>query len=210
MRGLIYKNNATFFKCIEKKPILIVAGTIILLFFNAGIYAGLYASIMLAMAIGMQNIVTFSFDEKVDWKKYQLAMPINDFAVVASKYISVVYSMAVSVLGSIVFNIVSGIIFREFHVLIWVFSIAVAIIIPLIWTGVCLPLSYWFGYRSAQIMGMVVIIPEIYFVKYLEDGSEIGAMINSVYSLILIAGIATILIFGISLVISAIGYSKKK
>jgi hypothetical protein len=37
----------------------------------------------------------------------------------------------------------------------------------------------------------------------------IGIMVNSVYSLILIAGIAAVLIFGISLVISTIGYSKK-
>jgi hypothetical protein len=209
MRGLIYKNISTFFKCTEKKPLLIVAGTIILLYFNAGIYAGLYSSVMLAMAVGMQNILTFSFDEKVDWKKYQLAMPINAFAVVASKYISVVYTMAVSVLGSVVLNIASGIIFREFHVLSWVASIAAAIIIPLIWTGVCLPLSYWFGYRSAQTMGMIVIIPEIYLIKCLEDRPEIGTVVNSVYSLILIAGIAAGLIFVISLVISTIGYSKK-
>jgi hypothetical protein len=39
---------------------------------------------------------------------------------------------------------VSGIIFQDFDVLSWVFSIAAAVIIPLIWTGVCLPLTYWF------------------------------------------------------------------
>jgi hypothetical protein len=164
---------------------------------------------MLAMTIGMQNIATFSFDEKAGWKKYQLAMPINNFAVVASKYISVVYTVAVSVLGSIVFNIVSGMIFQDLNVLSWVFSIAAAIIIPLIWTGVCLPLTYWFGYRFAQTAGMVAIIPEVYLLKCLEDGSGIGAMVNSVYSVILIAGIAAILIFGISLMISTAGYSKK-
>jgi hypothetical protein len=57
---------------------------------------------------------------------------------------------------------------------------------------------------------MIFIIPEIYLLKYLEDGPGIGAMVNSVYSLILIAGTVAILFFGISLVISTIGYNKKK
>jgi hypothetical protein len=209
MRGLIYKNNSTFFKSIDKKIILIATGAILILFFNVGTYAALLASVMLALTIGMLNIASFASDEKAGWKKYQLAMPINNFTVVASKYISVVYTVAFSVLGSIVFNIVSGIIFQDFDVLSWVFSIAAAIIIPLIWTGVCLPLTYWFGYRSAQTMGMIFIIPEIYLLKYVEDGPGIGAMVNSVYSFILIAGITAVVIFGISLVISTIGYSKK-
>lgn len=103
----------------------------------------------------------------------------------------------------------SSMIFQNFDMLIWVFSIAAAIIIPLIWTGVCLPLTYWFGFRSAQTMGVIIVIPMFYFVKYFEDGPGMAAMVNSVYSYILIAGIAAILIFGISLVISTIGYNKK-
>jgi hypothetical protein len=209
MRGLIYKNNSIFFKSIDKKLILIATGAILILFFNAGTYSGLFASIMLAMTIGIQNIATFSFDEKAGWKKYQLAMPINNFTVVASKYISVVYTVAFSVLGSIVFNTLSSIIFPNFDVLIWVVSIAIAIIIPLIWTGFCLPLNYGLGFHSTQIMGIIIVFPIFYFVKYFEDGPGIGAMVNSVYSVLLIAGIAAILIFGISLMISTIGYSKK-
>jgi hypothetical protein len=209
MRGLIYKNNTIFFKSIDKKSILIITGILLLLFCKVSNFAALLASVMFAMSIGMQNIATFSFDEKVGWKKYQLAMPINNSTVVASKYISVVYTMAVSALGSIIFNIVSVIIFRDYNVLSWAFSIAAAIIIPLIWTGICLPLTYWFGYRFAQTLGMICIIPEIYLLKYFEDGPGIGAMVNSVYSLLLIAVIVAILIFGISLVISTIGYSMK-
>ena len=87
--------------------------------------------------------------------------------------------------------------------------IAAAIIIPLLWTGICLPLTYWFGFRSAQTMGLIVVIPMFYFVKYFEDGPGMAAMVNSVHSYVLITGIAAILIFGISLIISTIGYSRK-
>lgn len=57
MRGLIYKDISIFFKSIDKKLILIAAAAIVLLIFNAGIYAGLFASVMFAMTIGMQNIM---------------------------------------------------------------------------------------------------------------------------------------------------------
>ena len=117
--------------------------------------------------------------------------------------------MSISVLGSIAFNGLSSIIFQNFDVLIWLFSIATAVIIPLLWTGVCLPLTYWFGFRSAQTMGLIVVIPIFYFVKYFEDGPGMATMVNSVYSYLLIAGIAAILIFGISLIISTVGYSHK-
>ena len=147
--------------------------SIVLLIFNAGIYAGLFASVMFAMTIGMQNIMSFASDEKASWKKYQLAMPISNFTVVASKYVSVIYTVAISILGSIAFNSLSSIIFQNFDMLIWLFSIAAAIIIPLLWTGICLPLTYWFGFRSAQTMGLIVVIPMFCFVKYFEHGPGI-------------------------------------
>ena len=148
MRGLIYKDISIFFKSIDKKLILIAAAAIVLLIFNAGIYAGLFASVMFAMTIGMQNIMSFASDEKASWKKYQLAMPISNFTVVASKYVSVIYTVAISILGSIAFNGLSSMIFQNFDMLIWLFSIGAAAIIPLLWTGICLPLTYWFGFRS--------------------------------------------------------------
>ena len=115
MRGLIYKDISIFFKSIDKKLILIAAAAIVLLIFNAGIYAGLFASVMFAMTIGMQNIMSFASDEKASWKKYQLAMPISNFTVVASKYVSVIYTVAISILGSIAFNSLSSIIFQNFN-----------------------------------------------------------------------------------------------
>ena len=51
MRGLIYKDISIFFKSIDKKLILIAAAAIVLLIFNAGIYAGLFASVMFAIPV---------------------------------------------------------------------------------------------------------------------------------------------------------------
>lgn len=134
--------------------VLIAAGAIILLMFNTGVYAGLFASVMLAMTIGMQNVMSFASDEKASWKKYQLAMPVSAVSVVTSKYISAVCTLAVSLVGSVLFNLLSSVIFRNFDLIVWGVSMAASVIVPLLWTGISLPLTYWFGFRSAQTMGL--------------------------------------------------------
>lgn len=210
MRGLIYKDIKIFFKSIDKKLVLIAAGAIILLMVNTGVYAGLFASVMLAMTIGMQNIMSFASDEKASWKKYQLAMPVNAVSVVTSKYISVICTLAVSLAGSVLFNLLSSVAFRSFNVIVWGVSTAVSVIVPLLWTGICLPLTYWFGFHSAQTMGLIVVIPMFYFIKYFEDGAGFSAMTNSIFSYVIVAGIAVVVLFIISMLISMVGYNRKK
>lgn len=199
-----------FFRSIDKKLILIAAGAIILLMVNTGVYAGLFASVMLAMTIGMQNIMSFASDEKTGWKKYQLALPVNAISVVTSKYIAVVCTLAVSLVGSILFNFLSSVAFRSFNTTVWGVSTAVSVIVPLLCTGICLPFTYWFGFHSAQTMGIIVVIPMFYFVKYFEDGAGFSAMTNSIFSYVVVAGIAVVVLFIISMIISMLGYNRKK
>lgn len=210
MKGLIYKDIALFFKSIDKKLVLTAVGAIILLMFHTGVYAGLFASVMLAMVTGMQNIMSFACDEKVSWKKYQLAMPVNAVSAVTGKYISVICTLAVSLVGSVLFNLLSSVALSNFNVTVWSVSVAVSLIIPLLWTGICLPLTYWFGFRSAQTMRLIAVIPIFYFVKYFEDGAGFSAMTNSIFSYVVIAGIAVISLFIISMIISITGYKRKK
>lgn len=210
MKGLLYKDITIFFKSIDKKLVLTAVGAIILLMYNTGVYAGLFATVMLAMTISMQNIMSFASDEKTQWKQYQLAMPVNAVSVVTSKYISVVCTLAVSLVGSVIFNLLPSVAFGDFNVIVLEISAAASLIVPLLWTGICLPLTYWFGFRSAQTMGLIVIIPMFYFVKYFEDGAGFSAMTNSILSYIVIAGVAVVFLFVISMIISTIGYDRKK
>lgn len=210
MKGLLYKDITIFFKSIDKKLVLTAVGAIILLMYNTGVYAGLFATVMLAMTISMQNIMSFASDEKTQWKQYQLAMPVNAVSVVTSKYISVVCTLAVSLVGSVIFNLLPSVAFGDFNVIVWEISAAASLIVPLLWTGICLPLTYWFGFRSAQTMGLIAIIPMFYFVKYFEDGAGFSAMTNSILSYIVIAGVAVVFLFVISMIISTIGYDRKK
>lgn len=210
MKGLIYKDIAIFFKSIDKKMVLIAAGAIILLMFNTGVYAGLFASVMLAMTIGMQNVMSFASDEKASWKKYQLAMPVSAVSVVTSKYISAVCTLAVSLVGSVLFNLLSSVIFRNFDLIVWGVSMAASVIVPLLWTGICLPLTYWFGFRSAQTMGLIAVIPMFYFIKYFEDGAGFSTMTDSILSYAVVTGVVAVVLFILSMMVSMIGYSRKE
>ncbi len=49
MKGLLYKDITIFFKSIDKKLVLTAVGAIILLMYNTGVYAGLFATVMLAL-----------------------------------------------------------------------------------------------------------------------------------------------------------------
>lgn len=209
MRGLIYKDVQLFFRSIDKKLILIAAVAIALLLTKAGVYGGLMGSIMLAMIVSMQNIMTFATDEKVDWKKYQKALPISNISVIASKYLSVLITLVVSVFGSVVFSLASCLIHAEFDVMLLGLSVMSAIIVPLIWTGICLPLTFWFGFRSAQTMGLIVVIPIFYMIKFFEDGPGLSVLPASISTYLLWICIAAVVIFLLSIAISLWGYSKK-
>ncbi|MDD3794410.1 MAG: ABC-2 transporter permease [Lachnospiraceae bacterium] len=210
MRGLIYKEVQLFFRSIDKKLILLAAGIIVLLLVKAGVYSGLLATVMLAMTISMQNVMSFASDEKADWKKYQLALPVSNICVVASKYISVLCTLIISSLGGILFCIISGTIYSSFNITLFGLSVLSAIIVPLVWTGICLPLTYWFGFHSAQTMGLIVVIPIFFLIKYFEDGPGLSALPVSLNSYIIIACITALVTFALSFIISILGYVRKR
>ena len=210
MRGLIYKEFSVFCKSIDKKMLAMAAAAVILLLWQGGRYGGLVASIMFAITISVQNVMSFVSDDRAGWKKYQMAMPVSSFLVVASKYIAVVCTMGISILGSIGLNVLSSVIFHSFEVSVWGFAVFMSVFIPLVWTGVCLPLTYWFGIQSAQAMGMFIIIPVFYLIKYFEDGAGFSAMAESLACYFWAAGMVGVVVFTASMWISVMGYARRK
>ena len=210
MRGLIYKEFSVFYKCIDRKLIFIVIGFTALLICTAGSYGGLMASILFAMTIGMQNVMSFTSDEKANWKKYQMAMPLSNFAVVAGKYISVICTLGISLLGSLAFMALAGMVYGGVGAGVWKLAFFAAVLIPLLWTWICLPLTYWFGVQPAQAMGMLIIVPVTYLIKYFEDGSGLGEMTVFLSSHLALAIPVTLVLFALSMAVSAAGYGRKR
>lgn len=209
MRGLVYKEFSIFYKTMDRKMIVIAAGFSLLLLYSGGSYGGLVASVLLAITVGAQNVISIVSDDKACWKKYQMAMPVSCFSAVASKYIAVVCTLGISLAGCLGLNLISSVMSHTFDVSVWGLSVFISICIPLVWTGVCLPLTYWFGVQSAQAIGLFLIIPVFYFVKYFEEGAGFPAMAGFVPYL-WAAGILAVAVFGISLGISVAGYARRK
>lgn len=210
MRGLIYKDVCLFFKGAEKRLLLIIGAVVVLLMVKAGIYAGLMASIMLGLTMGMQSVMNFSSDETASWKKYQMTLPVNNFAVVASKYASVVCILVPGIIGSIVLNLISSVVYHQWDFTLYGLSMAIAALLPLAWTAICLPLTYWFGFQSAQALGIVFIFPMFFFIKNFEDEAGFSDLPQTVSSYLLIAGIICVTLFILSYFISVAGYARKE
>ncbi|MCI8690936.1 MAG: ABC-2 transporter permease [Oscillibacter sp.] len=209
MRGLIYKDVCLFFKGLDKRIFILVGAVMVLLVINCGTIAGLMASIMLAMTVGIQHTLTFSFEEKVEWEKYQRILPVPGHRIVAGKYAAVVATLWVSVVGSAVFNLAIFAVYRMFSLPLLVFSVVCAVAIPLVWTAVTLPACYWFDFQLAQYVSIVLIFPIFYTVKYFEEGPDefpLNALNGSALQYVPFAAICIAALFAVSYGISLAGY----
>lgn len=210
MRGLVRKDIFVFFKSVDKRTLLIIVGAVIIMICNLGPEAGLVASIMLALTVGIQNIVSFALDEKIRWNQYQMAMPLSSFQVVASKYISFACTLSVSLLGSVVLNLVTSIVYRSFEPSIWLASGVLSVVLPLMWAGVALPMAYWFGFYASRILSIFMAVPMCLIVKDFEDGPGLPVTENLFHVYFPLVGITAAILFGLSMMVSIAGYRRRK
>lgn len=210
MRGLIRKDIFIFFKSFDIKVVLVILGACAFVIYNLGIESGPVLSMMLALFVGLQNTMSFFNDEKVHWNQYQLAMPVSNVMAVFSKYIAVVCTLCFSFLGSMVLNLVIGITYGTFEPALWVVSGIISVIVPLLWTGVSLPLAYWFGFQSSRFLSILMVVPLSYFITSFGNESGFPVLADFIHSFALMAGIGTVLFFGLSMMVSVAGYRRRK
>lgn len=206
MRGLIYKDVCLFFKSVEKGLLIMVAIVLVLLAAECGETAGLLATVMLAMTVGIQNVLVFAGEEKTEWGKYQRTLPVKEAQVIVGKYAAVLITMAVSIGGCVVFNGAAFIFYRTFSWALLGLSAAAALIIPLCWTALSLPVCYWFGFQTAQYAGIVLIFPVFFTVKYFEDASYAAYFASGIEVYLAAAVAASGALYAASLLVSIAGY----
>lgn len=211
MRGIIYKDVCLFFRGVEKRMLLLVGAVLVLLAVKGGVYAGLLASIMLDMTVGIQHVQVYEREEKVEWEKYQRTLPVGGGTVVAGKYAAVLATVLVSLAGAVVFNLAAFALYGGFLPLVLVLSAVLAVVIPVTWAAVSLPFCYWLGFRTAQYASIVLIFPIFFLVKEFEDGAWTAPVLLScvsgnAYVSMLLALAAAGAAFLVSLAVSAAGY----
>lgn len=210
MRGLISKDIFIFLKSFDIKVVLVILGACAFCIYTLGLESGPVISMMMALLVGIQNTMSFASDEKVRWNQYQLAMPVSNITAVFSKYIVVACTLVFSFLGSMAVNLVIGIAYGTFVPAIWGVSGIISVIVPLLWTGVSLPLAYWFGFQSSRFLSILLVVPMSYFITTFGEENGFPVLADFIHSFALMAGIGTVLFFGLSMMISVAGYRRRK
>lgn len=214
MRGIIYKDVCLFFRALDRWGLLICAGAVAILVGKYGAYAGLLASVMLAVMVGLMNVMVFEKEEKTEWGKYQRILPLGCREVVAGKYTAVLLTSVVGLTVSLAFNLILFAVYRTFLLPVLGLSALLMLVIPVIWTALSLPLCYWFGHQISQYASMILVFPLSIIVRNYEDGlwtvpdlaSFIGGNLHGYWllGLLALAGV-----FLLSLAVSAAGYCRR-
>lgn len=186
---LTYREMQIFSKGINWRILLLAAGVITLLLWTTGHYGGLFGSILLAMIIGIQNILCLRGSEGK-----------RSLSGIIAKYLSVAVTVVISVVGSILCNLLA---YRGIPDP-WLFQIALwsSMLIPLLWTSMCLPVFYYWGFHGAKIISLILVIPIFYLVKFFEDGPGISALPLDFPNWIARLGFGAAVLFLISALIS--------
>lgn len=125
---------------------------------------------MCAILCSMMIVTTFTFDDKSDWARYAMVMPISKGDLVAGKFIVMaVFSAAGAVLGLVIGSI-GGIITKNItltpaSVCELLFMTLVALVFAIVFGSMSIPLVFRFGAEKGRILLLVsFFIPAALFV----------------------------------------------
>ena len=209
MKGLVRKDLKLLVKMDNRILVIVLYAFAISIAYmgRADIYA-LQSTLFFSLFLGMHLMMTLTYDGMSTWKEYEMTLPLSVKQIVGSKYLSCLAILPVSLLGAIAIYLIRWIVYHTFLPDLFMVSIMLAVILPLLRCSVCLALAQWFGYMNIQY----VIIFGIMLALYLLRGSKSIAP-ESITSLLQHPEIVIILLIGIiilSYILCVIGYARKK
>lgn len=141
-------------------------------------------------------VSTFAYDDRCDWAKYAVVMPISRNELVAGKYamltLLVVGGMAVSFLASLVSNAITGQIPLNWNGLQeLIFSALTALIFALVYGSVAIPLILRFGAEQGRVLLVAALLvpAAVCFVAY-QIGKWLGIVLTDQGVVLLVCGAA--------------------
>ena len=141
-------------------------------------------------------VSTFAYDDRCDWAKYAVVMPISRNELVAGKYamltLLVVGGMAVSLLASLVSNAITGQIPLNWNGLQeLIFSALTALIFALVYGSVAIPLILRFGAEQGRVLLVAALLvpAAVCFVAY-QIGKWLGIVLTDQGVVLLVCGAA--------------------
>lgn len=148
----------------------------------------LYAGAVLCSSL---IISTFAYDDRCDWTKYAMVMPVSRKELVAGKYVMlalmVVGGSVIAFLASLVSNAITGQIPLNWNGLQeLIFSALVALIFALVYGSVAIPLILRFGAEQ----GRVLLVPAAVCLVAYQIGKWLGIVLTDQGVVLLVCGVA--------------------
>ena len=153
----------------------------------------LYAGAVLCSSL---IISTFAYDDRCDWAKYAVVMPISRNEMVAGKYamltLLVVGGMAVSFLASLVSNAITGQIpLNQSGLQELLISTLAALVFALVYGSIAIPLILRFGAEQGRILLLVaLLVPAAVCFAVYQVGKWLGIVLTDQGVVLLVCGAA--------------------
>ena len=153
----------------------------------------LYATAILCSSM---IVSTFAYDDRCDWTKYAMVMPVSRKELVAGKYVMltlmVVGGIVIGFLASLVSNAITGQIpLNQSGIQELLFSTLVALVIGLVYGSIAIPLTIRFGAEQGRLLLFVAfLVPAaVCFVAY-QVGKWLGIVLTDQGVVLLVCGVA--------------------
>lgn len=141
-------------------------------------------------------VSTFAYDDRCDWAKYAVVMPISRNELVAGKYamltLLVVGGMAVSFLASLVSNAITGQIpLNQSGLQELLISTLAALVFALVYGSIAIPLILRFGAEQGRILLLVaLLVPAAVCFAVYQIGKWLGIVLTDQGVVLLVCGVA--------------------
>ena len=141
-------------------------------------------------------VSTFAYDDRCDWAKYAVVMPISRNELVAGKYamltLLVVGGMAVSFLASLVSNAITGQIpLNQSGLQELLISTLAALVFALAYGSIAIPLILRFGAEQGRILLLVaLLVPAAVCFAVYQVGKWLGIVLTDQGVVLLVCGAA--------------------
>ena len=141
-------------------------------------------------------VSTFAYDDRCDWAKYAVVMPISRNELVAGKYamltLLVVGGMAVSFLASLVSNAITGQIpLNQSGLQELLISTLAALVFALVYGSIAIPLILRFGAEQGRILLLVaLLVPAAVCFAVYQIGKWLGIVLTDQGVVLFVCGVA--------------------
>ncbi len=202
MKGLIIKDILN----LKKQAKLVAMVTVFYLFFSVVTENNSMFGAMVLVLFAMMPITAISYDERANWDKYALTMPVSRTHMVLSKY---VLGLILSVFA-LILNLIAQIALGTEMNMENITTVSVIFAISIIFISLLLPIMFKLGVEKGRMMMfMVLMLPTliiIMFSKLVDSPPTEEMMMKALYLLPFI----TVIFYISSIFISINIYNKKE